>query len=201
MSLSFVRVAAWCLHSIAQRSLLKVLQCSKGASGWVAWVQQQEQSALSIARALGYEQIAAALERTTTVQAAPMQAGQELRAVSPEVMQEAYMSDDDEDAEGGTSLPHLTHTHTHTHLWYTHFQTQPAARWLCLRLSTLPYVLVFERSLLIAYRPPPRLDEEPFSTSALNQPNYPISKLNGAYISLLVRGLSSCSCFSTLSPI
>ena len=83
-------------------------------------MQQQEQSALSIARALGYEQIAAVLERTTTVQAAPMQAGQELHAVSPEVMQEPYMSDDDEDAEGGTltltsASPHATHTPSHTH--------------------------------------------------------------------------------------
>lgn len=75
-----------------------------------ALVQQQEQSALSIARALGYEQIATVLERTTTVQAAPMQAGQELHAVAPEMMQEAYMSDDDEDGEGGMLLTLLVHT-------------------------------------------------------------------------------------------
>lgn len=81
-----------------------------------ALVQQQEQSALSIARALGYEQIATVLERTTTVQAAPMQAGQELHAVAPEMMQEAYMSDDDEDGEGGMLLTLLVSTvHLHAH--------------------------------------------------------------------------------------
>lgn len=78
-----------------------------------ALVQQQEQSALSIARALGYEQIATVLERTTTVQAAPMQAGQELHAVAPEMMQEAYMSDDDEDGEGGMLLTLLVSTRTY----------------------------------------------------------------------------------------
>ena len=122
-------------------------------------MQQHKQSALSIARDLGYEQIAAVLERTMTAQAAPMQAGQELHAVSPEVMQEAYMSDDDEDAEGGTSrlssvaTPDTTLRRparcllTRLYILYIYIYIYALTHAAC----TLPHV--FEHSLLISYVP------------------------------------------------
>lgn len=69
---------------------------------------QTEQSALSLSRALGLDQVAQLLERTTTVTAAAMPAGAELRAVAPELMQEAYLSEDDEE-EGGT-VPSMSST-------------------------------------------------------------------------------------------